>query len=52
MLNLLGCLDRPTGGSYFLGGRDVAGLDDDELSEIRSRYLGFIFQSYNESQQQ
>src|SRR5262249_41497933 len=51
MLNLLGCLDRPTGGSYFLGGRDVAGLDDDELSEIRSRYLGFIFQSYNLIQQ-
>jgi putative ABC transport system ATP-binding protein len=51
MLNLLGCLDRPTDGSYFLGGRDVAGLDDDELSEIRSRYLGFIFQSYNLIQQ-
>ena len=51
MLNLLGCLDRPTDGSYFLGGRDIAGLDDDELSEIRSRYLGFIFQSYNLIQQ-
>ncbi len=51
MLNLLGCLDRPTSGSYFLGGRDVAVLDDDELSEIRSRYLGFIFQSYNLIQQ-
>ena len=34
MLNLLGCLDRPTDGSYYLGGRDVAGLDDDELSEM------------------
>ena len=51
MLNLLGCLDRPTSGEYFLGGRDVARLDDDELSEIRSRYLGFIFQSYNLIQQ-
>ena len=51
MLNLLGCLDRPTSGEYFLGGRDVAQLDDDELSEIRSRYLGFIFQSYNLIQQ-
>jgi len=51
MLNLLGCLDRPTGGEYFLGGRDVSDLDDDELSEIRSRYLGFIFQSYNLIQQ-
>jgi putative ABC transport system ATP-binding protein len=51
MLNLLGCLDRPTSGGYLLGGRDVAGLDDNELSEIRSRYLGFIFQSYNLIQQ-
>ena len=51
MLNLLGCLDRPTGGQYILGGRDVARLDDDELSEVRSRYLGFIFQSYNLIQQ-
>jgi len=51
MLNLLGCLDRPTSGEYFLGGRDVSALDDDELSEIRSRYLGFIFQSYNLIQQ-
>jgi putative ABC transport system ATP-binding protein len=51
MLNLLGCLDRPTSGSYFLGGRDIAGLEDDELSEIRSRYLGFVFQSYNLIQQ-
>ena len=51
MLNLLGCLDRPTSGNYFLGGRDVAHLDDDELSEVRSRYIGFIFQSYNLIQQ-
>ena len=47
LLNLLGCLDRPTSGHYLLGGQDVAQLSDDELSEIRSRYLGFIFQSYN-----
>jgi putative ABC transport system ATP-binding protein len=51
LLNLLGCLDRPTTGSYFLGDRDVARLSDDQLSEIRSRYLGFIFQSYNLIQQ-
>lgn len=51
MLNLLGCLDRPTNGQYILGDRDVARLDDDELSEVRSRYLGFIFQSYNLIQQ-
>ena len=51
MLNLLGCLDRPSSGQYILGDRDVAQLDDDELSEVRSRYLGFIFQSYNLIQQ-
>ena len=47
LLNLLGCLDRPTSGQYFLGEEDVSQLDDDQLSEARSRYLGFIFQSYN-----
>src|SRR5205807_6573280 len=47
LLNLLGCLDRPTSGQYCLGDDDVSELDDDQLSEARSRYLGFIFQSYN-----
>jgi putative ABC transport system ATP-binding protein len=47
LLNILGCLDRPTTGAYVLGGDDVSRLSDDELSEIRSRRLGFIFQSYN-----
>ena len=47
MVNLIGCLDRPTSGEYFLGGEEVAQMDDDQLSEIRSLYLGFIFQSYN-----
>ena len=47
LLNVLGCLDKPTSGSYFLGGTDVARMDDDQLSEVRSTYLGFIFQSYN-----
>lgn len=47
LLNLLGCLDRPTSGRYFLGGQDVSQMDDDQLSEIRCKYLGFIFQSYN-----
>ncbi len=47
LLNLLGCLDRPSGGSYFLGGDDVSKLDDDELSRVRGKRLGFIFQSYN-----
>jgi putative ABC transport system ATP-binding protein len=47
LLNLLGCLDRPTAGNYYLGHQDVSEMDDDQLSEVRSRYLGFIFQSYN-----
>lgn len=47
LLNLLGCLDRPTEGLYWLGGEDTSKLDDDSLSELRSRRLGFIFQSYN-----
>jgi putative ABC transport system ATP-binding protein len=47
LLNLLGCLDRPTAGQYFLGDQDVSEMDDDQLSEVRSRFLGFIFQSYN-----
>ena len=47
LLNLLGCLDRPTDGTYFLGDDDVSSMEDDRLSEIRSKYLGFIFQSYN-----
>ncbi len=47
LLNLLGALDRPTSGRYILGGRDVSDLDDDELSAIRNRMIGFIFQSYN-----
>ena len=47
MLNLLGCLDRPTGGAYWLGGEDVARMGDDALSDVRGRRIGFIFQSYN-----
>lgn len=51
MLNLLGCLDRPTSGRYELDGKDVSKLDDDALSSIRGTKLGFIFQSYNLIQQ-
>jgi putative ABC transport system ATP-binding protein len=51
LLNLLGCLDRPTGGAYTLVGRDIGGLDDDTLSELRLREIGFIFQSFNLIQQ-
>jgi putative ABC transport system ATP-binding protein len=47
LLNLLGCLDRPTDGQYYLGEQDVSEMDDDDLSDVRSRYIGFIFQSYN-----
>lgn len=47
LLNLLGCLDKPTSGRYILAGHDVSQLDDYALSKMRSRYLGFIFQSYN-----
>jgi putative ABC transport system ATP-binding protein len=47
LLNLLGCLDTPSSGQYVLGGRDVAALDDNQLSEIRASEIGFIFQSYN-----
>ena len=47
LLNLLGCLDRPTSGRYWLGGRDVSRLDDDQLSLIRGKRIGFVFQSYN-----
>ncbi len=47
MLNILGCLDRPNEGAYYLGGDDVSKMSDDELSAIRGRRIGFIFQSYN-----
>jgi len=47
LLNLLGALDRPTYGQYFIGGHDVSQLNDDELSMIRNHMIGFIFQSYN-----
>lgn len=46
-LNVLGCLDRPSSGSYFLGDEDVAQMDDDALSEVRASRIGFVFQSYN-----
>ena len=47
MMNILGCLDRPTAGRFVIDGRDVASLDDNELAGIRSRTIGFVFQSYN-----
>jgi putative ABC transport system ATP-binding protein len=47
LMNLLGCLDRPSHGTYRLDGTDVASLDDDGLARLRSRRIGFVFQSYN-----
>ncbi|MCM8769967.1 MAG: ABC transporter ATP-binding protein [Candidatus Omnitrophica bacterium] len=47
LLNILGCLDRPTSGKYYLEEVEVSTLSDDELSEIRRKRLGFIFQAYN-----
>ena len=46
-MNIIGCLDTPTSGSYFLNGEDVSHMDDDELADIRNVTLGFIFQQYN-----
>jgi putative ABC transport system ATP-binding protein len=47
LMNILGCLDRPTSGSYILAGEEVGGLDKNRLAEIRNRFLGFVFQSFN-----
>lgn len=47
LMNILGCLDSPTNGSYKLDGREIAGLEDNELAVIRGRKIGFIFQSFN-----
>jgi putative ABC transport system ATP-binding protein len=46
-MNILGCLDGPDSGSYYLDGTDVSGLTEDELADIRSRKIGFVFQSFN-----
>jgi putative ABC transport system ATP-binding protein len=51
LMNILGCLDQPTSGKYFLGTQDTSQMEDDELSSIRGARLGFIFQSYNLIQQ-
>lgn len=47
LMNMLGCLDVPTSGEYWLHGQDVSALTDDELSDIRNREIGFIFQGFN-----
>lgn len=47
MMNIIGCLDVPTSGTYVLNGQDVSDMDDDELAEARNREIGFIFQTFN-----
>ena len=47
LMNLLGCLDTPTSGTYILNGKDVSQMQDDELAEIRNREIGFVFQTFN-----
>src|ERR1700685_2413778 len=47
LMHILGCLDRPTSGEYFLDGKDVSQLNDDELSGIRNKQIGFVFQGFN-----
>jgi putative ABC transport system ATP-binding protein len=47
LMNLLGCLDTPTGGSYILNGKDVSQMSDDDLADIRNTEIGFVFQTFN-----
>jgi putative ABC transport system ATP-binding protein len=47
LMNILGCLDTPTGGTYILNGQDVSKMTDDELAEIRNKEIGFVFQTFN-----
>ena len=47
LMNILGCLDTPTSGNYFLNGEDVSKMDDNALAEIRNRQIGFVFQTFN-----
>ncbi len=47
MMNIIGCLDTPTSGRYYLNGRNVAGLSENELADVRNQEIGFIFQSFN-----
>ncbi|MCC7230166.1 MAG: ABC transporter ATP-binding protein, partial [Fimbriimonadaceae bacterium] len=46
-MNLVGCLDRPSGGEFYLSGENVAVMNDNELADIRNKYIGFVFQNFN-----
>src|SRR3954453_23335999 len=47
LMNILGCLDSPTGGSYILNGKDVSKMSDNDLAEVRNKEIGFVFQQFN-----
>jgi putative ABC transport system ATP-binding protein len=47
LMNILGCLDSPTGGKYILNGQDVSRMEDDDLAEVRNKEIGFVFQQFN-----
>ena len=47
VMNIIGCLDRPTSGNYYLDGKDVSCLEDEELAVIRNRKIGFVFQQFH-----
>ncbi len=47
LMNIIGCLDTPTSGEYFLNGKDVSKMEDDDLAEIRNKEIGFVFQTFN-----
>jgi putative ABC transport system ATP-binding protein len=47
LMNILGCLDSPTGGRYTLNGKDVSGMEDDDLAAVRNKEIGFVFQQFN-----
>jgi putative ABC transport system ATP-binding protein len=47
LMNIIGCLDTPTGGKYILNGQDVSGMEDNDLAEVRNKEIGFVFQQFN-----
>jgi len=47
LMHIIGCLDKPDYGEYFLNGKDVSKIHDDELAEIRNKFIGFVFQTFN-----